>query len=140
MKANLLIVSGNKMINQIMEGSDLGNHKHYGYLQEISISYKENEIVNFKRVGKIFPAIKEGLEKIGEKVVFIHLKEIVDDNKIIQNKTLLPWFDKSIREVSDGQKWCLFADFIRQLKFEVKTNENMFIDHISFIKTKNNKL
>ena len=39
MKANLLIVSGNKMINQIMEGSDLGNHKHYGYLQEISISY-----------------------------------------------------------------------------------------------------
>lgn len=129
--ATFIIIAGRKDIDNFMKIADLFNAKNLGVIEEFTIEYKEKTSLTLKNIGKIIPVIKEALESSGHVVSFIHLEQIQEGNVITLNDSVLPYYDKNIREVSDGFKSFVLKDYIeKNTPFKCKIDENYFITDI----------
>ena len=130
----ILLILTPKMISRFMQAADVfDNGKVIGEIKEISIDFKEGEIVDFSRIEKLFPVLKTAFESESQyQVQLIHAEQIESEDNILKNnKKLLPYFNPKVRQISDGSKFFLFCDFLKNLGFEVETTQDMYIKNLS---------
>jgi hypothetical protein len=127
--ATLMVISGNKMMTKFMQAADVFEEsKVLGTVKYITANYKEDEKLTLERAAKIIDATKQALEE-DEVVSFVHLMGIQIGKKVIKNQgEIIPYINKEVRCISNGEKWFVLARFIEQkTNLKVITNEHMFI-------------
>jgi hypothetical protein len=129
--AEFIVIAGRKDIDSFMKAADLFHGKNIGEIDIITVSYKEFENLSFERMEKLIPILKEGFEKTGHIVSFIHLISIRNNDNITLNSIVKPYIDKSAREVSDGKKSFVLKHFIEAYTpFKCETDEYYYITEI----------
>jgi len=127
--AKILVISGNKMLTKLMHAGDVfEKSKVFGEMKVISVDYKENEKVTLQRAAKVIEPLRIGLEE-NEVVSLVHVLEVTNGNVTIKNEgQVLPYINKEVRCISDGQNWGLLSKLIEaHLGLKVITDEHMFI-------------
>lgn len=129
--AEFIIIHGIKNLDSFMKAADLFNGKNLGTVEHLTIIYKETEAISIERAGKVIPYLKEGFEKAGEIVSFIHLVQIRNNDDITLNSKIKPYVDMSAREISNGYKSFVLKHFIEAYTpFKCETDENYYITEI----------
>jgi hypothetical protein len=129
--AEFIVIAGRKDIDDFMKAADLFHGKNLGEIETITISYKESETLSLERMEKLIPVLKEGFEKTGQIVSFIHLISIRNNDNITLNSIVKPYVDKSVREISNGKKSFVFKHFIEAYTpFKCETDEYYYITEI----------
>ncbi len=113
--AKLMIISGSKLLTNFMQCADVfEKSKVIGTVKIITVTYNEKEKASFKRASLLIEPTRKSLED-DEVVSFIHVLEITNGNVTIKNQgEIIPYINKKVRCVSDGHKWFVLSDFIKQ--------------------------
>lgn len=131
--AKFLIIFGDKNITEFMQVCDMFDKaKVHGVVNEMTVSYAKSEKMSFKRCGTLVHVLKDALEVHGRVLTFVHLMNIEDDDAIHKNNGKVnPYVNLDVREVSDGKRSFLLADFLRLIGFDVETDKNMFVKKVT---------
>lgn len=117
-----LAIYGNKDITLIMQACDMFDpSKTYGELHDIKIILSDKKITK-KTIEKTILLLKETLEKTKNNVIFICY--LGEDFKV------KPYINRSIRMISNGERFFMFDDFLRYMGFEVITSKHRFINEV----------
>jgi hypothetical protein len=126
-KAKFIAISGDSFVNQIAKACDIfDDGKIVATFTNIEATFKEDEIVDFERCGKLIEVIRQYFES-KQVVALVHLKCIMDGNKTIFNNAIEPYINKSVREISDGQKYTMFHGILSNLGISFELTEYMYI-------------
>jgi len=92
--------------------------------------YKQMSIIGDPDLNKLCEIVKKALEDTDNYVLFLSIRSIDG----IRTKEFKPLFEKGIHTISTIQNdklgWILFADMLKALGYEVKTNKNMMVASI----------
>lgn len=116
-KVILDVIAGDGMRNKFMHYADMfEDSKQLGEYQQMTVSGKpEMDINNISR------NMKDALEKVGMNVVFVSVRQV--------GPTLTNDYERYIKpgtsSISNGHKWGMFHELLKQLGYEVETNERM---------------
>lgn len=133
MKANFVIIAGKNLINNFMQCADLFEKgKVVGKIEELSIDFECDESKKWENIEKMIDGIKMALIEAKRNVSFIHLLNISTDECEWKNTKCFakPYYDKSVRIISNGHEFFMLDEFIRKLGLKCETDEWRFITKI----------
>lgn len=130
-KAVFIVIYSRKDIDSFMKAADLFNGKNLGTVHEVTVEYNDNIKLTLAHAKKNINRIKGALEKSGQIVSFIHLRQIQNGDTIKLNTKILPYYDSKAREISDGHKAFIFKNFIEWVTpFVCVTDNNFYITEL----------
>jgi hypothetical protein len=110
-------ISKDPTLTTFMQAADMfENFKVLG--KQLNICYKiEDEEPLTDLQGYFIITHQTMLKEFGKNLVFGYIQQIViDENAIIKNNIIPPYFDKNISVISTGQKWGLLVDLVKSFK------------------------
>lgn len=126
--AEFIVISAPKNMDYFMKAADLFHHKNLGIIENVTVEYEVNTKLTLKKAEPIILLLKEALESAGRIVSLVHLKQVGNGNTIYINDSIKPYVDLKARQVSDGRKSFIMAEFIEATTpFKCETDENYFI-------------
>lgn len=130
--ASFIVISAPNVMDRFMKAAGLFDGKNLGVENKIIIEYNENTPISLDRAKAIIPVLKEGFEKAGRIVSFIHLIQIRNGDTIKLNSSIKPFVDKAAREISNGHTSFVFKDYIEAVTgFKCEIDENYYITKIT---------
>lgn len=124
---NYLVILKNGAMTAFMQASDAFNAgKIIGKFRTVEISYKAKATIEIAE--KLISHVKSALAQSGETAVFIHL-DTIDG---VKNDSVLPYYDKKVREISNGKQSFLLRDYIAKLGLNPICDDNCFVNEIKF--------
>ena len=131
-QAEFTIIHAPEFMDKFMKAADLFHHKNLGTVQTTTISYREEVELTLEYASRNMEHLREALSSTGQKVSFIHLDCVQNGNTITLNESILPYYDATVREISDGHKSFLFWQFIEKFTpFKCELDDRCFIKEIS---------
>ena len=129
--AEFIVISAPKHMDQFMKAADLFRAKNLGTIKRMTVEYNEKTSISLDRAKAIIPVIKEGLEKAGRIVSFIHLVKVRNGDTIKLNSSIKPYVDMTAREISNGHTSFVFKDYIEIVTgFKCEIDEHYYIKNI----------
>jgi hypothetical protein len=126
-----LVIIGEAKMTKMMQAFDMFEpSKVLGEIKEIVFSLEDGILADEERVRKTLQNSEWIFKEAGKQLIFMHFISYTNDNVTVSNNgTITPFFDKTVRCISNGNQFFMFDDFIRNYtRLEVKTNEHRFIE------------
>jgi hypothetical protein len=126
------ILSAEKQITRWMRMADLFDEgKVIAYPREVSIDLAETD-TTIERAEILMKILIEGFEESRYDLWFCHLLGVDRYDAFLKNRSVLPYWNKNVREISTGEQYGLFHNYIESFGFLVETTQDMYIKQISF--------
>lgn len=129
--AKIIIIVGDSTKTKFMQAADLfTKDKVLGKQHEIEVKFEMPEFKwEFDYAQTLVDRIAELFMKDKKFILsFVHLFSVKNDEVIMfNNNKVKPYINKKVRQISNGNKFYIFANYLKNIGLEVETDNYFFI-------------
>lgn len=135
-QAKFIFIAQDIMLTKWMQAADLFDKSRVitTEAQTLTVDFDEREEIDLSKGEQILNVLSSKFNEAikTEKLVLLHLISVQNNNVVYLNNKVKPFIDKSVRELSNGNIWGMFDDFLKNLNLKVETDKYRFIKNVEF--------
>ncbi len=123
MEAQFIAIVKDPIMTEMMQRFDVFDKgKVVANIQKLNVDFKKETVVDEKKINETIDNLVKTFKEVKKPIAFITLY-----SKLINH---IPYFDPTVRQVSNGKKFFMLHEWISHLGYKVETTNDMYVKSI----------